>query len=299
VLRAFAAKAVAVAVGVAATAIVPAAWAAPAAAAIAILLIGFLTYAIAHPRSQFLVPVLDRLATDEPIVALTFDDGPDPIFTAQILDVLAAHGARATFFVLGQRAAQYPELIRRMHREGHAVGTHTQHHRLRFHFGSPAHIQREIEDAIAVVAGILPASPTLFRPPQGLRTPCFASGWHRTRGLVCVTWTVRGFDSRPTTAEAIVARVEHHLGPGAIVALHDGTGLGGGSDREATLDALTAILAACEARGLRCLALHEVGHAVPSQRDRSRSAAQHAAEPARAQLSAREPAPRSDPYGVG
>jgi hypothetical protein len=72
-----------------------------------------------------------------------------------------------------------------------------------------------------------------------------------------VTWSVRGLDSLTTTAAAIVARVRHRLTPGAIVALHDGTGLGGGRDRAPTLAALTAILRACDARGLRCVALAE------------------------------------------
>ena len=248
-------KGLAIAAGFGMTWTLPPGWAAVVGLVTVGLLIGFFTYTIAHPRSQFFVPVLSRLATRERIVALTFDDGPDPVFTPQILDLLDAHGARATFFVLGERAARYPELIRRMHREGHTVGTHTQRHRLRFHFGSPRYVQREIEDAIAVVAGILPAPPTLFRPPQGLRTPCFASGWRRTRGLTCVTWSVRGLDSLTTTAGAIVARVRHRLAPGVIVALHDGTGLGGGRDREPTLAALAAILCACEARGLRCVAM--------------------------------------------
>jgi peptidoglycan/xylan/chitin deacetylase (PgdA/CDA1 family) len=204
------------------------------------------------------VPVVSRIATDEPIIALTFDDGPDPIITPQILDLLGAHNARATFFVLGERADCYPELIRRMHHEGHTIGTHTHRHRLRFHFGSPTYVQREIEVAIDVVGALLPSRPRLFRPPQGLRTPCFASGWHRTTGLTCVTWSVRGLDSRPTTAAAIVARIEKRLKVGAIVTLHDGKGLGGGHDREPTLGALTTILAACEIRGLRCVALNEV-----------------------------------------
>jgi peptidoglycan/xylan/chitin deacetylase (PgdA/CDA1 family) len=253
-------KGVALAMIVAMIWTLPPGWEAAAAAAITLAAIGFFTYTIAHPRSQFFARVVSRLATSERIIALTFDDGPDPVFTPQILDVLGAHRARATFFVLGERAARYPELIRRMHREGHTVGTHTQRHRLRFHFGSATYVQREIEDAVAVVAGILPTRPTLFRPPQGLRTPCFASGWQRIRGQTCVTWSVRGFDSRPTTVGAIVARIEHHLDPGAIVALHDGTGLGGGSDRKPTLAALVALLSACKARGLRCVALGEVGH---------------------------------------
>lgn len=256
--RAFAVKGLAVVAAIAAIAILPSGWGSKVTAIIAIITIAFLTYAVWHPSSQFFVPVVSRLPTDEPIVALTFDDGPDPVFTPQILDVLEAHRARATFFVLGARAHRYPELIRRMHREGHTVGTHTQSHRVRFHFGSPAYVQREIEDAVAAVTSILDARPRLFRPPQGLRTPFFVSGWRRTRGLTCVTWSARGLDSRPTTAQAIVSRIEHHLEPGAIITLHDGTGLGGGHDRAPTLEALVAILSECETRGLRCVPLSDV-----------------------------------------
>jgi peptidoglycan/xylan/chitin deacetylase (PgdA/CDA1 family) len=263
VLRAFVAKLPAIAAAAAAAWLLPPGWAALAIAAIAVALVGFFTYAIAHPSSQFFIPVVDRLASDAPVVALTFDDGPDPVVTPRILDLLAAHGARATFFVLGERAARHPDVIRRIHREGHTVGTHTQRHLLRFHFARPRFVRREIEDAVDVVAGILPVRPALFRPPQGLRTPNFASGWRlvRTRGLTCVTWSVRALDSLPTTADAIVGRVAHRLAPGAIVALHDGTGLGGGRDRAPTLAALPRILAACQARGLRCVALGETGGA--------------------------------------
>lgn len=261
-LKAFAIKGLAVAAVIAASWLLPSGWAALAVTLIVIATVGFFTYTIVHPSSRFFAPVISRLAADDQIVALTFDDGPDPVFTPQVLDVLAAHQARATFFVLGERAALYPELIQRMHREGHTVGTHTQHHTLRFHFGSPTYVQREIEDAIAVVAGILPTPPKLFRPPQGLRTPCFASGWSRTRGLTCVTWSVRGLDSLQTTAGAIVERVSKGLEPGAIVTLHDGTGLGGGTDREPTLSALSTLLLECKTRGLRCVALSEAGVAV-------------------------------------
>ncbi len=261
-LKAFAIKGLAIAAAIAAMVTLPAGWGIVATCLIALGTVGFLTYAIAHPSSQFFAPVVHRLATTDPVIALTFDDGPDPVFTPQILDVLASHNARATFFVLGTRAAQHPELIRRMHREGHSVGTHTQHHRLGFHFGSASHVKREIEDAIAVVTPLLPAPPTLFRPPQGLRTPCFASGWARTTGLTCVTWSVRGLDSLQTTAGAIVARVSRHLEAGAIVTLHDGTGLGGGTDREPTLAALTTLLAECKARGLRCVSLDDAGVAL-------------------------------------
>lgn len=260
-LRAFAVKGVAGAAIAAAIWRLPAGWSAGAVVSIVVATVGFFTYAIAHPRSQFFVPVVNRLAAGAPIVALTFDDGPDPEVTPRILEVLAAHRAHATFFVLGERAARHPALIRRIAEAGHAIGTHTQHHRVRFHFGSPAYVAREIEQAIGVVEGILAERPVLFRPPQGLRTPCFAAGWRRTRGLTCVTWSVRGLDSLSTTAAKIIARVAPRLAPGAIVTLHDGTGLGGGTCRQPTLDALGAILETCAARGLRCVTLREVGGA--------------------------------------
>ena len=127
-----------------------------------------------------------------------------------------------------------------------------------FHFGSTATVRHEIEAAIEVVAGLVPARPTLFRPPHGVRSPCFARGFRATRGLRCVTWSVRGLDARPTDADAIVARVEKALTPGAIVALHDGTGLLGSTDRTATVAALERVLERCRARGLSCIGLTEL-----------------------------------------
>lgn len=260
-LKAFSLKALAAALAGALWWALPPALGLPAAAAVMLATIALFAWHITHPASQFFVPVVSRLGVDAPVVALTFDDGPDPVFTPQILDLLRAHGARATFFVLGARAAAHPELIQRMAAEGHSVGTHTQHHRLRFHFGTAAYVRREIEDANAVVHGILRGRPRWFRPPQGLRTPCFASGFRKLQGLTCVTWSARGLDSRPTTAAAIVARLAPRLLPGAILTLHDGTGLLGGTDRTPTLEALSVLLRTCQERGLRCVALDEVERA--------------------------------------
>ncbi|HEY0252226.1 MAG TPA: polysaccharide deacetylase family protein [Kofleriaceae bacterium] len=259
-LRAVAVKAVAIAAIVAIAMLAPAAWRWPGIIVILVATVGFLTYAIWHPHSGFFAPIVDRihgraLGGD---IALTFDDGPDPVFTPQILDVLAAHGARATFFVLGCRAAEHPDVIRRIVAEGHALGTHTQTHPIAFHFSSPAGVAAEISAGVASVAAVVPETRlTLFRPPQGLRTPLFGSAWKSfaRKGFVCVTWSVKALDSFATTADKIVARVTPHLGPGAIVAMHDGTGLGGGHDRAPTIAALDRLLATCEARGLRCIAL--------------------------------------------
>lgn len=254
-LRALAVKAVAIGAILAVIALAPAAWQLPAILAVVVATIGFLTYAIWHPHSGFFAPIVDRVPGES--VALTFDDGPDPVFTPQILDVLAAHHARATFFVLGARAAQHPEVIQRIVAEGHALGTHTQSHPIAFHFSSPSAVAKEITAGVASVEAITHTRLTLFRPPQGLRTPLFGSAWKQfaRAGFVCVTWSVKALDSFATTADKIVARVAPHLRAGAIVALHDGTGLGGGRDRAPTIAALDRLLTTCEARGLRCVAL--------------------------------------------
>lgn len=256
--KAFLIKGLALLLGGGLAVTVPAAWVVPAVVAVALGAVALLAFHITHPASRFFVPVMSRLPTTEPVVALTFDDGPDPVFTPRILEVLARHGARATFFVLGARAEKHPALVRQIRDAGHTIGTHTQHHRLRFHFGSPSYVREEIETAVRSVERILGRRPEWFRPPQGLRTPCFAAGWRRTSRLVCVTWSARALDSRPTSAGAILARLVRRLAPGAILTLHDGTGLGGGVDREPTIAALERLLQECRARGLRCVALDEV-----------------------------------------
>lgn len=256
--KAFLIKGLALLLGGGLAVTVPQEWVVPSVVAVVLGAAALLAFHITYPASRFFVPVMSRLSTREPVVALTFDDGPDPVFTPRILEVLARHGARATFFMLGSRAEQHPTLVRQIRDAGHSIGTHTQHHRLRFHFGSPSYVRDEIETAVRSVERILGRRPEWFRPPQGLRTPCFAAGWRLTSRLVCVTWSARALDSRPTNASAIYARLARRLAPGAILTLHDGTGLGGGLDREPTVAALDQLLVECRSRGLRCVALDEV-----------------------------------------
>lgn len=218
--------------------------------------VAFFTWAIVSPRAQFLVPSVhalpSSLATSN--VAFTFDDGPDPVMTPAVLELLARRGARATFFVVGSRAAAHPELVRRIVAEGHAVGSHTYAHAHVFHFLSPSRMRREVEDGMAAVEAITARRPRLFRPPQGLRTPLLRDALAPLE-VRCVTWTERGLDGIGRTATAIVRRLERHVRPGAILTLHDGAGLGGTLDRRPTLDALGTLLDLAERRGLRCVSL--------------------------------------------
>lgn len=177
------------------------------------------------PRSRLLGPNLVRLpeaARRRGEVALTFDDGPDPDVTPRVLDILAAHGATASFFLIGRRAARHAPLARELVRRGHSAENHTHRHPYAFAALPPPAMRREIaaaQDAIAAAAG---AEPRFFRPPAGLRSPPLDPAL-AAAGLLHATWTRRGFDSVSRDPEAVSRRlVGRGLAAGDILLLHDG-----------------------------------------------------------------------------
>lgn len=209
--------------------------------------------------AQWLVPTVFRGPTNVQSIAFTFDDGPDPVFTPQILDVLREHNAKATFFVVGQCAERHPDLVGQLVRDGHQIASHTYSHAHTFHFWRAKRMTEDIRKGIDAIERIVGSRPRLFRPPQGLRVPTLRDA---LAGLAatptCVTWTVRGLDTVTRSAASITKRVERKLAPGAIIALHDGTGFGGLGDRIGTVEALRKLLVAAEAKGLACVRLDDL-----------------------------------------
>lgn len=207
-----------------------------------------LAYHLFVPRAQGLVPMQRRFATPRREVWLTLDDGPDPVDTPRILELLAAHGARVTFFVIGENAARHPELIRAIVAAGHEVAHHTHTHpHGSFWCASPARVRRELDTALAVLraAGV---RPTRFRPPAGIKNLWLASAL-RARSLACIGWSARGLERRGRDAEAVAARTTRHLAPGAILLLHEG-------DRVPAAIRVTAIRRVLERlreQGYRCV----------------------------------------------
>jgi peptidoglycan/xylan/chitin deacetylase (PgdA/CDA1 family) len=185
-------------------------------------------------------------------IALTFDDGPNPPHTEAILEVLARHAARATFFMVGQSAERHPDLVRRMLAAGHEIGNHTMHHAI-VAWRTPAVVEREIGEAQAalVAAG---ARPRWFRAPHGFKSP-FLRRALRRHGLSLVAWTRGCWDTDRPGVDAIVSRTVPRLADGQILLLHDGEE---GCDRGQTAGALDAILAGCAERGLLPVTLSEL-----------------------------------------
>lgn len=225
---------------------------------------GFVGWLAASPRTQCFVPTRYRGDGQAPALALTFDDGPDPRWTPRVLELLAAHGVRATFFMVGERAVRHPELVRAVVAAGHMVGTHSYSHGRWFHCQPRGALAADIRKGVDTVTAIVGRTPLAFRPPLGLRVPHLQQAW-RLVGLplTCVTWTARGVDAIAQDPEAILRRLLPALEPGAILALHDGSGFGGGADRSPTLSALASLLPAIAARGLTCVRLDELPFSPP------------------------------------
>jgi peptidoglycan/xylan/chitin deacetylase (PgdA/CDA1 family) len=186
-------------------------------------------------------------------VALTFDDGPHPTWTPRILETLAAHGAKATFFVIGRKAEANPALVRAILDAGHAVGLHAYEHDRLFALRGGQRVREDLARGMAVLEGITGTRPTLFRPPIGHTNPTIARVADAL-DLTVVGWTVSGHDGVASArVDHVVARVRRDLRDGIIVALHDSPERG---DREpAAVKALPAILDAVAAEHLEIVPL--------------------------------------------
>jgi len=174
------------------------------------------------PRSQVLGENWIRLpAAAAGQVALTIDDGPDPQVTPRTLELLARHGARATFFCIGERVARHPQLARRITAEGHAIGNHSHRHLHRFSLLGPRALAREVHEAQQAIIGATGTTPCFFRAPAGLRN-VFLEPVLARANLRLVSWTRRGFDTVSHDGAQVLARLTRGLRARDILLLHDG-----------------------------------------------------------------------------
>ena len=222
-----------------------------------------LTAAGLWPRSQVLGPNvtwLGQAAARRGEVALTLDDGPDAEVTPAVLDLLAAHGALATFFCIARHAAAQPALVRRIVAAGHSVQNHSAVHRHNFSMLGPRGFEREIGRAQQQLADITGVLPHCFRAPAGLRNPLLDPVLHRL-GLHLVSWTRRGFDTRDTQARRVLRRLTSNLHGGDILLLHDGHAArsrdGANAGQAVVLRVLPELLIRCRQQGLKLVTLEQ------------------------------------------
>jgi peptidoglycan/xylan/chitin deacetylase (PgdA/CDA1 family) len=174
------------------------------------------------PSFQGFGPVLTKYWTTAKTAWLTIDDGPDPATTPQVLALLTEYGARATFFLIGAKVAQYPELTRMILNAGHSIGNHTQSHpKFSFWRLSPRALAREIDEFEATISSIGVAAPIWFRAPAGFKNP-FLHPILAARGLQLVGWSARAFDTQMDDSTRIVERIKRSMVSGAIILFHEG-----------------------------------------------------------------------------
>ncbi len=210
------------------------------------------------PRCGWLGATITRLpahAAARGAWALTIDDGPDPEVTPQVLDILDAHRAKATFFCIAERVQQHPQLAAQIVARGHSVQNHSYAHPHGFSLWGPRRIEAELRRAQDALAQHGVAA-RYFRAPAGLRNIFLAPVLQRL-GMQLVAWTRRGFDTREARADVVLARLTPALDGGAILLLHDGHGARDASGRPVVLDVLPKLLAAAHAKGLRTVTLPE------------------------------------------
>ena len=213
-----------------------------------------LYYAAVAVRSQWLGRTYWRGRSDTNTVALTFDDGPSPD-TENILDVLAEHHLNATFFMVGREVESFPGIAQRVFAEGHEVGNHSYSHPY-YLFQRSSETQNQIKRAQDVIAKTVGVTPTLARPPYGVRTPAYFQAT-RALGLITVQWDVAGFDWKQISPSQIAANVLRKARPGSIILLHDGDSAGS-QDRKTTVQALPLIIKGLRDRDLQIAPLSQL-----------------------------------------
>ncbi|WP_239617520.1 polysaccharide deacetylase family protein [Cohnella mopanensis] len=170
-------------------------------------------------------------------IALTFDDGPDPVYTPQLLDLLKKHGAKATFFVVGENAERNPDIIARIHQEGHILGIHNYVHHTNW-FMRPKTVKRQIHRTSDVIKRITGTRPMYYRPPWGIVN---VFDYANLGYLQIVLWTsLFGDWKKRVGAEKLYRRMRQKLKPGQVFLLHD-CGITFGADKDAPANTLSAL----------------------------------------------------------
>lgn len=206
--------------------------------------------ALMHPRGSQLGPNLVALpASLSGSVALTFDDGPDPEVTPRVLDLLDRHGATASFFVIGEKAARQGPLLREIRRRGHTVENHTYNHAGTFACRGPWALHREVTMTQRVIADAIGLAPRFFRAPMGLRSPLLDPVL-ALEGLRLVSWTRRGYDGRAGDPGRVLDRLTRGLAGRDILLLHDSAPRSLPATEAAVLSVLPPLLDRCAAAGL-------------------------------------------------
>jgi len=221
--------------------------------AVAAVAVGYQSMA---PRGQWYGRTFTGLKAGTRQLALTYDDGPNDPHTFRLLEVLARHNVRATFFLIGRYVKQRPDIAREVVRAGHVVGNHTFSHP-NLIFVSARHTREQLVDCEQALTDAVGEHSRLFRPPFGGRRPSTLR-IARTLGLEPVMWRVTGWDWKGKPAEYVERRVMQQVRGGDVILLHDGGHLTFGADRSPTVIATDRLITRYKSEGYEFVTVSEM-----------------------------------------
>jgi peptidoglycan/xylan/chitin deacetylase (PgdA/CDA1 family) len=214
-----------------------------------VIWISLLVFGSVNIRTDFYVKAFCKGKTSEKLVCLTFDDGPDPSATPEILEILEKNKIQATFFVIGQKAEQHPELLKLIEQKGHLIGNHSFSHAFFFDLFGRKKMEQDLLKAEDIIQNITGKKTGYFRPPYGVTNPVLAKVVNNL-GYKVIGWSVRSLDTVKKNENEIISRIKKGLHPGAVILMHD--------DREITAKVLERVILMVKEDGYRFVGLKEM-----------------------------------------
>jgi peptidoglycan/xylan/chitin deacetylase (PgdA/CDA1 family) len=187
-----------------------------------------------------------RKTVERGAIALTFDDGPDPVRTPQVLAILRDSGVVATFFLIGEKAEKHPEIVESILRHGHAIGNHSYSHSYQIGFYSTRRLEADLRRCKILLEKLTQREVPLFRPPFGVTNPRYRTVLDRLN-LISVGWSLRSYDTVIREEGKLMDRLARKIQPGDIVLMHD--------TAEQTVSVLPEFIRLCQARQLGFVAI--------------------------------------------
>ncbi|MEW9697782.1 polysaccharide deacetylase family protein [Paenibacillus sp. SI8] len=202
-----------------------------------------------------------RGSSQEKKVALTFDDGPDTRFTPKVLDVLKANQVKATFFLLGSQSSAYPDIVRRIVKEGHIIGNHSYSHANLPKLTADS-FQSQIESTESVLQGLIGYAPKLIRPPYGAINEEQVR-WMADHHYLIVNWNVDSLDWKSLKSDQVLHNIMQQMKPGSIILQHSGGA--DSQDLSGTVQALGPLISKLKAAGYSFVTVPDLLHVAKSK----------------------------------
>lgn len=187
---------------------------------LSVIVLAAFIYASYSIQSGIYVKALCDGKTNRKVVALTFDDGPDPENTPVVLDILKKYSAAGTFFCIGKKVRENPDVVKRIAAEGHLIGNHSYSHNGAFPCFTRRRMIGELQETQELIENITGKPCLLYRPPFGVTNPVIAAVVKHL-GYPVIGWSIRSFDTRGEKTERVFRRIKRQLKPGAVILLHD------------------------------------------------------------------------------